>query len=690
MTRVHHTRPQRGTALDRQRADVKKKKPYKIVLEAVTQEKKKLHSILSYASNAPKGFGFIPAGHPEFTEWCKEQCRQRNLDVHIVSAKPKNRMHADPEKLSHHVHRVGHHFPLEIVNLACSKFGYIYDESHGLRKDKSRDRTNWIAQRVEDYSSRQALHGRPATEKESKEYTSGAVREMFPKIPEADLTSIVNHAFEEGTNRVGNAKELSLARRVQLAVVAHIRHMYTDYDKILKTGSWMQARQQVEHVSLAKLKEWRDETGEQSNEIEETFREVIVLDDDEESSDEGSLSTPDEREQSMEIVSSRATARDLQPDKHIDYTRMDAHSSGRIPRRTIVVQPYNAYHHEQPATPTFRQPVSYPAATQAHTYASPAGLRTQARGDSFGTAHSRPVDPRTRPAAARPTTSGPQGLVQEIDGQLYHLEPIREDRDPPRLHHGPPLRAVSRYAQKDFVQRSPQVSTTDRPSAHSRRPSEQDIVLPSVERDTVDLTSPRRPLTRQSSPHDPHLRSNVQAGMASPKRKAYPPHPESRGQYVSQEAKRPRPVYYESETAPPASQMPRIVNASYLQPREAYRPMAHPPQPVIDLTSSPHRPVYRENRSHLPAYPRAVAESSGLSYVPVLPRRSPPRDARGPPPYEVYHGEPPRPYMPNSGMYERHAPPVRDHLSVRDEPRRVVEGDRDFRRVLHYGGPDLH
>jgi len=89
MTRVNKTRaqhaPQRSVAFDEQRAAHPKKKPYKIVLEAVTQEKKKLHSILTYASNAPTGFGFIPAGHPEVTEWCKEQCRQRNLDVHIVS-----------------------------------------------------------------------------------------------------------------------------------------------------------------------------------------------------------------------------------------------------------------------------------------------------------------------------------------------------------------------------------------------------------------------------------------------------------------------------------------------------------------------------------------------------------------------------------------------------------------------------
>jgi hypothetical protein len=120
--------------------------------------------------------------------------------VHVltqVQAKPKNRMHTDPEKLSHHVHRVGHHFPLEIISLACTKFGYIYDERQGLRKDKSNDRTNWIAQRMEDYSSRQQMHGRPHTEKEKVEHTRGAIREMFPKIPEADLTSIVHHAFQE-------------------------------------------------------------------------------------------------------------------------------------------------------------------------------------------------------------------------------------------------------------------------------------------------------------------------------------------------------------------------------------------------------------------------------------------------------------------------------------------------------------
>ena len=184
----------------------------------------------------------------------------------------------------------------------------------------------------------------------------------------------------QGTNRVGNAKELSLARRVQLAVVAHIRHTYTDYDKMLKTGSWMEARQKVEHVSLAKLKEWRDETGEQSNEIEDTFREVIVLDDDEdETSDDGD--TPDEREQSMEIVSNRVTARDIQLERYTQHLPASDYERRRGHRRTIFVHPY-------PLPPP---PTSGPSTPQ---YRAPATRGTEARqvaqSEPFYPALSRP------------------------------------------------------------------------------------------------------------------------------------------------------------------------------------------------------------------------------------------------------------------------------------------------------------
>jgi hypothetical protein len=465
-----------------------------------------MHPQMSYASIAPRGFGFVPAGHPEFAEWCKEQCRQRNLDVHIVSvrthplsrvsqevqnkpcqeveicgvkrfhgtggsrkgvslfradpvycaplaqleekhpyiesmltfqqAKPRNRMFTDPEKLSAHVHRVGYHFPDEIISLACSKFGYVYDEARGLREDKSgAARTNWIAQSIEDYSTRQAAHGRPATQRGDKEQTRGAVREMFPKIPEVDLHAIINHAFEQGTNRVGNA-DLPLARRVQLAVVAHIRHVYTDYDKLLKTGGWSEARAMVEPVSLAKLKEWRDEAGAPSNEIEDTFREVIVLDDDDESSDESSLSTPDEREQSMEIVSSRATARDLEIERRTDYPHMDVQTMRRVPKRTIVVQSYPP----QPAhlaSPSQRQPTVQQGSAQRRPLLPPYEYHPSPHTELYQAAHNRPVDQydpaqchiqhithtyrRMRGQGAQLLARVSQPLMQQIDGRIYHV-----------------------------------------------------------------------------------------------------------------------------------------------------------------------------------------------------------------------------------------------------------------------------
>lgn len=173
----------------------------------------------------------------------------------------------------------------------------------------------------------------------------------------------------QGTNRVGNAKDLTLARRVQLAVGAYIRHQYTDYDNILKTGgSWPEARQKAQPISYAKLREWRDE-GESNGELEETFREIIVLDDDDENDSDTSEDTSldaDEREHSMEIVSSRATARELQHDDYAGLSRADAHGVSRNPRRMIFLRPMH------------RVPTSA-LATASNAHTTPQVIRAPAR-----------------------------------------------------------------------------------------------------------------------------------------------------------------------------------------------------------------------------------------------------------------------------------------------------------------------
>ena len=117
----------------------------------------------------------------------------------------------------------------------------------------------------------------------------GAIKDLFPKIPDDDLYTIIKSAFQKGQKKVGTANELPLVRRAQLSVVAHVRHVYTRYDKLLREVGYRDARAQVERPTLKKLVEWRgddDTTSGGKQVLEDVFREVIVLSDDGDSDDD--------------------------------------------------------------------------------------------------------------------------------------------------------------------------------------------------------------------------------------------------------------------------------------------------------------------------------------------------------------------------------------------------------------------
>jgi hypothetical protein len=88
-------------------------------------------------------------------------------------------------------------------------------------------------------------------------------------------------------------------------VVAHIRHLYTDYDRLLKQKSFHEARSEVEQVTLTKLIAWRGDDENGQTVLEDVFREVIVIsdDDDSETEDEGPVPAVTNG-QSVEILSS--------------------------------------------------------------------------------------------------------------------------------------------------------------------------------------------------------------------------------------------------------------------------------------------------------------------------------------------------------------------------------------------------
>ena len=61
-------------------------------------------------------------------------------------------------------------------------------------------------------------------------------------MPTKTCGEILAHGFQKGSGRVGRATRLSEKRRIELAVNAHIRHRFTDYDIYLRTRRQFRSR----------------------------------------------------------------------------------------------------------------------------------------------------------------------------------------------------------------------------------------------------------------------------------------------------------------------------------------------------------------------------------------------------------------------------------------------------------------
>jgi len=91
-----------------------------------------------------------------------------------------------------------------------------------------------------------------------------AVQRLYPKCPPLTAQSIAEHACAKYSGRVGRsaaAKALD-ENAVRLAVIAHVRHVETRYDRLLMSG-WdrVEARHYVENVVRSVLAKWQGDTG---------------------------------------------------------------------------------------------------------------------------------------------------------------------------------------------------------------------------------------------------------------------------------------------------------------------------------------------------------------------------------------------------------------------------------------------
>ncbi|KAL2021142.1 hypothetical protein VTK56DRAFT_7448 [Thermocarpiscus australiensis] len=260
-------------------------------------KKKKLEFEFTENREPPPGFEFVPIGNPALTTACKELSREQGAMIFIVTSS-----HGFfSRKLSLHLNRVGHHIRQTIVEQARASLGD--DQLASISAQPGQPEP--IPERQEDIN-RQA---------------DAAIRDLFPRIPNTDRQMIIEHAFnksrlsKDNAPPVGLASHLTLSRRVQLAVLAHIRHNHTRYDQLLKEAGYVNARKAVEPLCLDFLVKWRgdEETG--RDQLDEILCEVVVISDSESDESDEEDDEDESSETSVDEIHAGGAVREDMPSR---------------------------------------------------------------------------------------------------------------------------------------------------------------------------------------------------------------------------------------------------------------------------------------------------------------------------------------------------------------------------------------
>lgn len=245
---------------------------------------------LSFHTEPPPGYTFIPAGNPQLTAALKEFAKRGNHKIFSVSVcqckhkshrltnRQQTTPHASRHELSREVHRVGFHFPTFVVAQVCNHYGIRLTRTGRVIDEKENDSFMKVYQKGQLVLD-EKIEDQVTINTEAKE----TIRDLFPNIPDNDLFQIIKTAFQLGDGKVGTADDVPLTRRASLSVVAHIRHVYTRYDKLLRRMPYNNARHEVEAETLKKLVEWRGDVSAESGAINDILDDVIVISDEDRS-----------------------------------------------------------------------------------------------------------------------------------------------------------------------------------------------------------------------------------------------------------------------------------------------------------------------------------------------------------------------------------------------------------------------
>ncbi|KAH7032733.1 uncharacterized protein B0I36DRAFT_347910 [Microdochium trichocladiopsis] len=168
-------------------------------------------------SAPPPGYRLVPKGNPYMTLNCRKQTHLAGQTVYNVVEKPGGK-------------HMGIRVPQTVYNAVAASFAATKSD----RADAVRRRDGKLE----------------ATYLET-------VLAAFPKAPRREVDAVVSRAMKKHSGRVGRTGQLSAQEKAVLGVLAHIRHVHSPYEKLLKQGvPRLDARRQSEKEIAKKAAEW--------------------------------------------------------------------------------------------------------------------------------------------------------------------------------------------------------------------------------------------------------------------------------------------------------------------------------------------------------------------------------------------------------------------------------------------------
>jgi hypothetical protein len=168
----------------------------------------------------PNDYAFLPKGIPYKTLHCRRLTHEAGKPLYVVE------------------------FHKKVLGIRVPKS--IFSQVQSLAKDTLSTR-------------------RAATEKRDAAVIRDAGAELsvqFPKMPTGEKELVLKHGFRKYSGRVGRTGQMPLSRKIQLAVIAHIRHKHTRYDELLRNGAdRLEARKSVQKKIQDILREWGSKEG---------------------------------------------------------------------------------------------------------------------------------------------------------------------------------------------------------------------------------------------------------------------------------------------------------------------------------------------------------------------------------------------------------------------------------------------